>query len=65
MIFHNQNLNQDQFDGKSSIFSNGVKSRGNNNMGEINLQKINNIYTSPFFLINTEKNETDKNNSVY
>lgn len=65
MIFHNQNLNQDHFDGKSSIFSNGVDSRGCGNMGEINLRKINNIYTSPFFLINSEKNETDKNKSIY
>ena len=34
-------------------------------MGEINLRKINNIYTSPFFLINSEKNEVDKNESIY
>jgi hypothetical protein len=34
-------------------------------MGEINLRKINNIYTSPFFLINYERDEIDKNESIY
>ena len=34
-------------------------------MGEINLKKINNIYTSPFFLINSQKNEIITDESVY
>lgn len=58
---HNQAA--DQFDGKSSIFSHGGS---NPNLGEINLKKINNIYTSPFFLINSSKNEQHlENENVY
>ena len=49
-----ENLNQ--IDGKSSIFSQGESSE------QVHLKKINNIYTSPFFLMDTQ---TDKNNSVY
>lgn len=53
MIFQNQQ-NQEQFDGRSSIFSN-YENRSHPAIGEVNLGKINNIYTSPFFLINSEK----------
>jgi len=42
-----------------------MESRGNAGMGEINLRKINNIYTSPFFLINAEKSKPDNNESIY
>jgi hypothetical protein len=45
-------LNQieEQYDAKSSMFSNGG-SRGQGGL-EINLKKMNNIYTSHCFLIN-------------
>lgn len=55
-------------DSKSGFFSNG-ESRGHNanqaNAVEINLQKINNIYTSPFFLINSQNHCKSEIESVY
>lgn len=56
--------NQEQFDGKSSIFSN-YDNRSVPGVGEINLGKVNNIYTSPFFLINSEKTQNAKMESIY
>jgi len=51
-------------DCKSSIFSNNGSGRNFVAGTEINLKKINNIYTSPFFLINSEKNEQMNTESV-
>lgn len=53
MIYHAQVHATEPFDAKSSYHSNGDVNQGGS--AEINLQKINNIYTSPFFLINSNR----------